>query len=55
MDAKSWIDITIDLRVLRLSGVWKPARDAYLASKPVIELHPPTRYAKTAQCLKIAA
>ena len=45
----------LDLRVLRLSGVWKPARDAYLASKPVIELHPPTRYEKTAQCLKIAA
>lgn len=45
----------LDLRLLRLSNVWTQARDAYLAAKPKITLHPPTGCKKSAIPLKIAA
>jgi hypothetical protein len=45
----------LELRLLRLSNVWKSARDAYLAAKPKITVYPPTECQKSAIPLKIAA
>lgn len=45
----------LDLRVLRLSGVWQSACGAYLADRPTIARYTPTEPKNTTPRLKIAA
>ena len=47
--------IILDLRVLRLSNVWKTACDAYLAARPSIELYTPTESKNATTSINIAA